>query len=199
MNLFISFSFAHVNLKIVNTCMATARRPGAKFTPRKDGSVWKLASLSVKILSVLRFVKKAAIDVKPRALKPEECLPLVKLLGLVDLSLQSLHLGLRRRESLISLRLTHRGRGRCRGRSGGRGRRGRGRRRGRRRRRGRCLHLRGRRRGRGRLHLGWRGGGGRCARLGGRRGRRRGRGRLCGSWGGIFRDFVGFLDGREVV
>merc|ERR1719390_440325 len=120
MNLFISFSIAHVNLKIVNTCMATARRPGAKFTPRKDGSVWKLASLSVKILSVLRFVRKAAIDVKPRALKPEERLPLVKLLGLVDLTLQPLHLGLRRRESLISLRLAHLGRGRCRGRSGGR-------------------------------------------------------------------------------
>ena len=57
--------------------------------------MWKLASLSVKILSVLRFVRKAAIDVKPRALKPEERLPLVKLLGLVDLTLQSLHLGLR--------------------------------------------------------------------------------------------------------
>ena len=57
--------------------------------------MWKLASLSVKILSVLRFVRKAAIDVKPRALKPEERLPLVKLLGLVDLTLQPLHLGLR--------------------------------------------------------------------------------------------------------
>merc|ERR1719163_2333929 len=153
MNLFISFSFAHVNLKIVNTCMATARRPGAKFTPRKDGAVWKLASLSVKILSVLRFVRKAAIDVKPRALKPEERLPLVKLLGLVDLTLQPLHLGLRRRESRISLRLAHRRRRRCRGRSGGGGggRRGRGRR-------------RGRRRGGGRLPLGCRWGRGGCLR-----------------------------------
>merc|ERR1719238_1918346 len=128
MDLFISFSLAHVNLRIVNTCTAAARRPGAKFTPRKDeseGSVWKLASLGTNILSVLRFSGKAAVErmrstLKPRALKPEERLSLVQLLGLVDLTLQSLHLGLRRREGRISLRLAHRGRGRCRGRSGGR-------------------------------------------------------------------------------
>merc|ERR1719409_1915208 len=134
MDLFISFTLAHVNLRIVNTCTAAARRPGAKFTPRKDeseGSVWKLASLGTNILSVLRFSGKAAVERMRSTLKPEERLSLVQLLGLVDLTLQSLHLGLRRREGRISLRLAHRGRGRCRGRSGGRGRRGGSRRRGR--------------------------------------------------------------------